>query len=272
MHGTTWRLLISGTADGATNMAVDHAVMEAVAAGRVPPTLRFYGWEPASLSLGYMQHIADVDRERLASCGWDLVRRITGGRAILHTDELTYSVAVTAGDPIVSGDIVQSYRHLSGALRRGLERLGAAVEAERRIDGAPGSKGPVCFEVPSHYEITADGKKLIGSAQVRKFGAVLQHGAIPLTGDISRICFALHFESEAQRQHAREQVLQRATTVEQVLGRVVSWDEAAQVFGSSFAETFDLMLVEGDLTPDEVARADALRAGQYASPEWNERF
>lgn len=272
MRSTPWRLLVTGTTDGPNNMAIDQAIMEAVAESRVPPTLRFYAWDPACLSLGHMQPLADVDRARLEGCGWDLVRRITGGRAILHTDELTYSVTVKAGDPIVAGDIVQSYRHLSEALRRGLEHLGAAVEADRRLDAAQQAKGPVCFEVPSHYEITAGGKKLIGSAQVRKIGAVLQHGSIPLTGDIARICEALVFESEQKRAEAREHVHQRATTVEEVLGRVTSWDEAVTVFTASFAEVFDLVLTPDDLTPGEQARAGVLRAERYAAGAWNARF
>ncbi|WP_119072601.1 lipoate--protein ligase family protein [Aggregatilinea lenta] len=266
---STWRLLVTGTTDGPSNMAIDHAIMDAVAEGRVPPTLRFYAWDPACLSLGFMQPLADVDRARLAVCGWDVVRRITGGRAILHTDELTYSVTVKDDHPVVEGDIIKSYRRLSTALCHGLDQLGAAVESDRRVEGAGKAKGPVCFEVPSHYEITAGGKKLIGSAQVRKVGTVLQHGSIPLTGDIARICDALVFESEQKRAEARKKVHRRATTVEEVLGRTIGWDEAVSVFSASFAEVFDLALEPGDLTPDEQARATALRAEQYAAEDWN---
>lgn len=272
MTHVLWRLLNAGFSDGPTNMAIDQAIMEAVAAGHVPPTLRFYGWEPACLSLGYTQPVADVDRIRLERCGWDLVRRMTGGRAILHTDELTYSVALPGDDPLVRGDIVASYRHLSAALRDALEHLGAAVESERRMERTPGAKGPVCFEVPSHYEITAGGKKLIGSAQVRKFGAVLQHGSIPLTGDIARICEALVFESEEQRARARDQVRRRATTVEAALGRVVTWDEARGAIAEGFARVFNLDLVAGELTPEETGRAALLRAEQYDAEAWHARF
>lgn len=103
MSQATWRLVLTEPTDGPMNMATDQAIMEAVAEGRVPPTLRFFAWQPPCLSLGYTQPIADVDREQLAVRGWDLVRRMTGGRAILHTDELTYSVTVRADDPIVAG-------------------------------------------------------------------------------------------------------------------------------------------------------------------------
>ncbi|MEP0764556.1 MAG: lipoate--protein ligase family protein, partial [Chloroflexota bacterium] len=209
MTQARWRLLITPPADGPLNMAVDQAIMEAVAAGRVPPTLRFFAWTPPCLSLGYTQPVTDVNRERLAARGWDLVRRMTGGRAILHTDELTYSVALPAADPVVAGGIVESYRRLSAALVAGLHTLGVVPEADKRADGHNAFNGPVCFEVPSHYEITVGGSKLIGSAQVRKFGAVLQHGTLPLIGDIARICDALVFASDAQRAHAPARAARR---------------------------------------------------------------
>lgn len=273
MTAHPWRLLISGSATGAENMAIDQAIMEAVAEGRAAPTLRFYAWDPPCLSLGYTQPLADVDAERLSALGWDVVRRLTGGRAILHTDELTYSVTVAADDPIVSGDIVASYRRISSAFVEALRRLGAQPEAGKRAEASTGAKGPVCFEVPSHYEITLDGKKLIGSAQVRKFGAVLQHGTLPLTGDIARICDALSFDDDAQRATARARVYERATTLEGALGRAVGWREAAASVGAAFAETFGLAFETATaLTPGEAARAETLAAEQYATAAWNGRF
>lgn len=273
MSAQTWRLLISGSATGAANMAIDQAIMEAVAEGRAAPTLRFYAWDPPCLSLGYTQPINDVNLERLNLLGWDVVRRMTGGRAILHTDELTYSVTVRADNPIVAGDIVASYRRISAAFVEGLRRFGAQPEADKRADGRNGSKGPVCFEVPSHYEITLDGKKLIGSAQVRKFGAVLQHGTLPLTGDIARICDALVFSDEDRRAHARARVYERATTLESSLGRIVAWQEATDVISAAFADTFNVAFETiTALPPDEAARAEALISEQYATTDWNGRF
>ncbi len=274
MTQTTWRVLSHGPFDGAMNMAVDHAILEAVAAGRVPPTLRFYAWKPACLSLGYMQKITDADRDRLAARGWDLVRRLTGGRAILHTNELTYSVAVRAGNPIVAGDIVQSYRRLSRALLAGLEQLGAAPQADKQKKRpARRENRPVCFEVPSHYEITIGGKKLVGSAQVRKFDAVLQHGSLPLAGDITRICDALAFPDEDKREMVRARVRRRAATLELALGRAITWERAATALRDSFRDVFDLQLVPASaLTPEEQARAEELRREQYTTEEWNARF
>lgn len=268
-----WRLLLSPPADGPLNMAIDQAIMEAVAQGRVPPTLRFFAWTPPCLSLGYTQPVADVDRDRLAGRGWDLVRRMTGGRAILHTDELTYSVALPAVDPVVAGGVVESYRRLSAALVAGLHSLGVAPEADRRADGHNAANGPVCFEIPSHYEITVEGCKLIGSAQVRKFGAVLQHGTLPLAGDIARICDALVFASDDLRARVRARVAERATTMERALRRITTWDEAAEVMAESFRRVFDLALEQANtLTAEESARAVQLREEQYATEGWNARF
>ncbi len=126
--------------------------------------------------------------------------------------------------------------------------------------------------MPSHYEITVDGKKLVGSAQVRKFGGVLQHGSLPLAGDITRICNALVFEDESARESARLRVRERAATLEGVLGQPVTWEEAVTVLIDSFASTFNVMLCqESDLTTEEKTRADGLRA-QYDAEEWNARF
>jgi lipoyl(octanoyl) transferase len=268
-----WRLLVTPNLDGPLNMALDQAIMEAVAAGHVPPTLRFYSWTPPCLSLGYTQKVSDVDRARLAARGWDLVRRMTGGRAILHIDELTYSVAVKADHPIVAGDIIASYRRLSQALVAGLHLLGADPQADKRATRSENSKGPVCFEVPSHYEITVGTQKLIGSAQVRKFGAVLQHGSLPLTGDITRILDGLSMESDDKRERIRDRVRQRAATLEDALGTVISWKVAANAMVCGFQETFGLEFASAEqVTPGEQARAEILRAEQYATEEWHARF
>lgn len=257
--------------DGATNMAVDEAVAEHVGAGQAPPTLRFYTWEPACLSLGYAQRVSDVDRERLHAHGWHVVRRLTGGRAILHVDELTYSVSTPIDEPRVEGGVVESYRRLSQGLLAGLQILGAAVHAERAAEGARGFSGPVCFEVPSDYEITAQGKKLLGSAQTRRSGMVLQHGALPLFGDITRICDALAFASDAERDTARERVRTRAITLEEAMGSRLDFPQVAAAITQGFAQALNLTFEEGVLSLREHARAEKLRATKYATAEWNER-
>ena len=270
---TTWRLLRSHPADGATNMAVDEAILRAVATRQMPPTLRFYAWEPGCLSLGRAQPVADVDLLALWTAGFDLVRRPTGGKAILHVDELTYSVVVPQEDPRVAGGIVASYRRLSTGLVRGLERLGIVdLVADQRVENRR-LEGPVCFEVPSDYEITVGGRKLVGSAQMRARGVVLQHGALPLYGDITRICPLLAAHPDPARVRAR------ATTVEEALGsfgsapdrRTVTWDEAADAVAAGFAQALDLDLEPGALTDEERAWAEELRTGRYATDDWTRR-
>jgi lipoate-protein ligase A len=261
----TWRLLHSALADGATNMAIDEAILRAVAAGHAPPTLRFYAWEPPCLSLGRAQGMADVDLQALRAANHGLVRRPTGGKAILHIDELTYSVVAPEMEPRVAGGIVESYRRLSAGLLRGLEWLGVAgIVADQRADNRR-PEGPVCFEVSSDYEITTGGRKLVGSAQMRVQSVVLQHGALPLHGDITRICPLLTAHPDPARVHAR------ATTVEETLGRRVIWDEAANALAAGFAEALNLRLEPGALTEEERAWAEQLRVQKYATDEWTRR-
>ncbi len=275
LPAAAWRRLLTPASDGPTNMAIDEAVLLAVAEGRSPPTLRFFAWSPPCLSLGYAQPAADADAGRLRERGWDLVRRPTGGRAILHADELTYSIIAPMDEPRVRGGVVESYRQLSAGLLRGLEILGLAAQADAasgRPSRIPPALNPICFEVPSAYEITADGRKLIGSAQVRKQGVVLQHGTLPLAGDLGRICDALSYETEAARTAARPRVQRRAATMADVLGREVSWDEAARALGQGLAAVLNLTLEDGRLSEVEAETADRLRAEKYAAAAWNLRI
>jgi len=223
-----WRLITDSPTDGPRNMAVDDAILKAVAAGSQPPTLRLYGWQPLCLSLGYGQRVSDADADRLRAHGWGLVRRPTGGRAILHGDELTYSVALPIDHDLAQGTVIDSYRRISGALLTALQGLGFAPRSERQ-EKPSGGRGPVCFEVPSHYEITVEGRKLIGSAQVRRKDGLLQHGTLPLYGDVGRIVDALAYPTEAERETGRQRVRQRATTLLD-LGQTIDWQQAADAF------------------------------------------
>ena len=263
-----WHLIYDKPTTGARNMAIDEALLESVARGISPPTLRFYAWQPMCLSLGYGQRSADVDRVQLAQNGWGVVRRMTGGKAILHGDELTYSLALPAEHPITAGGIIESYRRISQALLDGLNQLGVQVQADKKADGVK-SIGPVCFETPSHYEITAsDGRKLVGSAQVRRKGGVLQHGTLPLFGDVARICDALIYDSPYEREEARFHVRERATTLHDALGEIVNWETVAACMAQSFATIFDVEMlpaVVSDIVPEE--EVECLQQETYANPE-----
>lgn len=264
-------------------MALDEAILESVGKGETPPTLRLYAWQPPCLSLGYAQPHSEVDHARLQQLGWELVRRPTGGRAILHTDELTYSVTGPLDEPRLAGGVLESYRQLSEALLLALHLLGVPAEArenpaQNQTAQASSQSGnnataasppqPICFEVPSNYEITVGEKKLIGSAQARRKEGVLQHGSFPLYGDLTRITQVLVYDSDEKRAIAAERLLKRATTLESVLDKRISWDEVAQAFCTAFEKTLNLKLVLGEPTQNEIERAKALLLEKYANPEW----
>lgn len=265
----TWRLIHTPASTGAWNMAVDEAILEHIYRGEAKPTLRLYAWNPPCLSLGHAQPFKDVDVERLKLNGWEVVRRVTGGRAILHTDEITYSVTGSADDEILLGGVLESYQRLSKALLYAVQSLSLPVEVqEEKQKTSSQNLNPVCFEVPSSYEITVDGKKLIGSAQARKKEGVLQHGSLPLTGDLTRICDALVFENESARQNAKDRLLSRATTVESVLGINVSWDTAANALKQGFEKELGIEFENGELSQSELARAEELVKEKYGDKEW----
>jgi len=270
----TWRLLHMPASQGAWNMAVDEAVLESVYTGRSIPTLRLYAWDPPCLSLGYAQPIADVNLAYLDQADWQLVRRPTGGRAILHTDELTYAIIAPLQEPRIAGSVIESYSRLAAALLQALILLGLPAEAKNSYSNVKTQKkhNPVCFEVPSNYEITVNGKKLIGSAQARRKEGVLQHGSLPLHGDLTRITSALNFASSNQRQWAADRLLKRATTVERELGRPCTWKEAASAFELAFSTALNLNFVQGELSEEEKVRAKELVEDKYDHPSWAKRI
>ncbi|MCS7248030.1 MAG: lipoate--protein ligase family protein [Anaerolineales bacterium] len=282
---TTWRLVITSPARGAWNMAVDEAILEAIGRELVPPTLRLYSWEPPCLSLGYAQPIGDVDLVALLANGWDLVRRPTGGRAILHTDELTYSVIGPHHEPRLQGGVLESYQRLSQALLKALELLNIPAQVQPLASSSASSfpslsaasvsnelNHPVCFEIPSNYELLAQGRKIIGSAQARRKEGVLQHGSFPLCGDLTRILQVLNFPDENARLAARERLKAHAATAEQVLGEAISWQQAADAMIQGFELALDLRFVKADLTGFEIARAEELYHEKYTSLGWNHRL
>lgn len=264
------RLIYDHPLNGILNMAVDETLLNTQ---NPVPTLRFYAWSPACLSLGYGQRAAEVDTERLNHYRWDVLRRPTGGRAILHTDELTYSLILPPDDPIAAGGVIESYQRISQALLHGLERLGATPQAIRDENAPISSTGPVCFDTPSHYEITLQGRKLLGSAQLRRKIGILQHGSLPLTGDITRICDVLKFEDEEQREAAKAHLRTRAITLSDALNQPIDWRQAADALAEGFAQVFDLDYGDSPITLEAKHRQQAEHYAQthYASPAWTYR-
>ncbi len=270
---STWRLLITPPAAGAWNMAVDEAILLAIGTGSSPATLRLYSWEPPCLSLGYAQSVSDVDLIQLGNHGWELVRRLTGGRAILHTDELTYSVIATNDEPRLVGSVLQSYQRISHALLYAMQSLGLPAQSSEKSASNDNSEmvGPVCFEVPSQHEITVGGKKLIGSAQARKREGVLQHGSLPLHGDLTRITQVLAYKTEEERTSAAMRLLARATTMADILGHETPWDAVSQALIEAFANILNLDLQPQELSSTEISAAARLVEEKYHHPVWINR-
>ncbi len=266
-----WRLIVHPPARGAWNMAVDEAIARLAGAGKVPPTLRFYAWTPPCISLGRHQPLREVDLDRCRAAGVDVVRRPTGGRAILHVDEVTYSVAGPEDEPRLRGAVLDCYLRLSEGLTCGLKRLGLSVyKADAHARAGP-DVSAACFEVPSAYEIlTTAGQKIVGSAQVRRRGWVLQHGAIPLKGDITRLVDYLAVD-EATRHALRQTLARRAVSLEAALGRPITFAEAVDTLVSGFAEALNIEFIPGELTPEEEALAQELERTVYGTPEWTGR-
>ena len=261
-----WQFLNSGFHPGQYNMHVDELLAERLAAHEGSPTLRVYGWKPYAISLGYNQRDNDFDEERCTTHGIDIVRRPTGGRAILHAEELTYSVTIFSRGE----NINDAYREISRALISGLHLLGADVQYAMASPNLPQfyrSRTSIpCFASSTRYEIQYRGKKLVGSAQ-RRFAAsggdevVLQHGSILLGPVHRRLSEFVRAESEEIRAALRESLETKTTELDSVLGRNVSFDEVALALRKGFERTWNILFTE--------ITAEELQAGQEIEPAFN---
>jgi lipoate-protein ligase A len=265
-----WRLILSEARPGDRNMAIDEALLYTTANRLSLPTLRLYDWKPACLSLGYSQPYIEVDEEAILRKGWTIVRRPTGGRAILHTQEITYSFTAPQNFFLVAGPLLVSYQRISSVLLRVLELLGTPARADQEYQPltAEQRKEPICFETPSNYEVTVNGKKIVGSAQARKYGGVLQHGSLPLSGDIARIAEALAFRTEDEREKAKQRIRAHATTYADISGREISWQEAAKGFIEAFTEIMQEEPNQEGLSEIENEKTREFLELQYANSTW----
>lgn len=242
--GSEWRFVNTGLQSGGFNMEYDERMAHEVQSGSQPPTLRVYGWNPRAVSLGHHQAITDIDADACRARGIDIVRRATGGRAILHAAEITYSIAMFSGERTIN-DI---YASISEALACGLRMLGARVEfATTQPEFQTLYKHTAaipCFASSARHEIQFEGKKLVGSAQRRYASAlapevVLQHGSI-LGGDEHQELIDLLAITDSQRASMHRGMREKTTTLEAILGRAVGLDEAAEVLRSGFEQTWGI--------------------------------
>ncbi len=265
------RLLSHGAMKGKYNMAVDEAIHNAYQRGEVGPTLRLYRWEPACLSLGRFQDVKkEVNLEGLKDLGIDLVRRSTGGKAVLHDDELTYSIVIS--ESLLPGSILETYKKLSKALVSGLKTLGVPAELSALEHGVTARdrrfRQAACFSAPSWYEVVAHDKKIVGSAQVRSGGIILQHGSIPFTMDIGKLVRCLKTGSEKHAQRVESMLSRKAAGLSQVCTSKVSYKQLEEELVSAFGATLGWAFEKGCLTPGEIREAVQLSQEKYGAYTW----
>jgi len=271
MSRTIWRYLPYEIHTGAENMAIDEALLLTMSQTPEPqPVLRFYGWSPATLSLGYAQsYHKEVNEEACLAEGIDIIRRPTGGRAVLHQHELTYSVIAPEHDPHVSGTVTQSYLRISQALLTGLKAVGVPAEMVA-CGGLNKASSSACFDAPSWYELVVDGHKLVGSAQVRKEGILLQHGSILLHFDPDLLFRLLKFPSEEIRQRLLTGFMAKACALDEVWTQPIEREALEGELCSGFCDIMGIELVRSLLTEQEKDLVQEVLP-KYRSEAWTKK-
>ncbi|MEW6410155.1 MAG: biotin/lipoate A/B protein ligase family protein [Nitrospirota bacterium] len=256
----TWRFIDTGPLDAYMNMAIDEAIMKAVESGISPPTLRFYGWSSPSLSIGYFQKTErEINTDACLSLGIPVVRRPTGGKAVLHKIELTYSISSKTDSPLFSKGLMETYRVISHGLLKGLRNLGIDAEiSEKRIQR---KRSPACFSATAPYEITVKGRKIIGSAQKRSNGVFLQQGSILIDLDLALYCLIFPAEEKPSRQMTAISI-ETAKDIKSIRPSFIKGIE----------ESFGIKLEHQNLTPYELECAEILVREKYSKDEWNFRM
>jgi lipoate-protein ligase A len=271
MHAQ-WRFINTGSHDAAYNMALDEAMLLLHEAGETLPALRVYGWDTPTLSLGYAQHAArEVDFEACEQDDVAVVRRPTGGRAVLHHLEVTYSVVLPTSLHQGADTLTEHYRLIGVALEAALHALGLPVRLERtRLRGHPrrAATSPACFAALARYELSAGGKKIVGSAQKRLRRSLLQHGSIPLWLDRQRLFGYLRVPAERRPALIRE-AYTTMTAVNEIAPATVSPAALHEALRAGFATSFGAALLDASPLPEELRLAQQLRATKYATAAWN---
>jgi len=247
-----WRLLKTEDNTAFTNMAIDKAVLVSHSEIKVPPTVRFYTWKPSAISIGYFQSLKEeVDLEMCRKHGVDYVRRITGGGAVFHEHELTYSIVISEDYPQIPKNIMDSYGRICGAIIKGLKEL--------NIDSK---------YVPIN-DIIAGNRKISGNAQTRKLGTVLQHGTIIMDVDVEKMFSVLKVPNEKIKDKLISDVKQRVTSIRRILDKNISFNDVAVAMKKGFEKEFNVELVDGELTEEEINLTEKFERECFASENWN---
>ena len=266
--GCLGRLLPFRKAGAVENMAVDEAVFRVSIRNKALPTLRFYGWKTPALSIGYFQDFAkEVDSAACRRLRIDTIRRPTGGKAVLHEQELTYAVIAGADSPLFPPDILKTFRVISGCIAKGLMEVG--ITAEIKGGGRAAPEEPLrssCFSTSSRYELLAGGRKICGAAQMRSHGFFLQHGALLMEFDPVRTCAVVlpHRDREEQARRLRDAV----TSVGEQAGRPVDEETLCRALWKGFEQVLGIRFEEGKLTPEEEKLKRELMTKKYGSENW----
>jgi lipoate-protein ligase A len=254
----TWRFIDTGSCSASYNMALDEAIVTAVRTGHLPPTLRVYGWDTSSVSIGYFQKISDINIDYCLEKGIPIVRRPTGGRAILHNYEITYSFSAKTDLGVFSKGLLDSYKKISTAFGLALSKVG--ISPMLKLQREPHrDRSPLCFESTSYGEITINGKKIIGSAQKRWPDGLLQQGSVPflVEDEIVKI-FRLKSNETEKKFAGLKNILPELS--------IGCFKNAIRI---SFEETFDIMLIHSSPSQEEISLAKDLEVQKYLSSLWN---
>ncbi|SDM87326.1 lipoate-protein ligase A [Psychrobacillus sp. OK028] len=275
MEKAKWYFINSGPCTPSFNMAMDEALLDWHSEGHIPPVIRFYEWNPATLSIGYFQSVEkEIDMEAVKSLGLGFVRRPTGGRGVLHEHELTYSVIVTESYPSMPATVTEAYRVISEGLLLGFQNLGldayfSVPNTDEQKENLKKPKSAVCFDTPSWYELVVEGKKVAGSAQTRQKGVILQHGAILLDLDEDKLIQTFKFSSEEVRERVKRSLSQKAVAINKIISKPISIEECKTAFKKGFADALEIELVEYKLTKQQLDYIKELESTRYANDEWN---
>ncbi|MDR4888894.1 biotin/lipoate A/B protein ligase family protein [Fredinandcohnia sp. QZ13] len=275
MEKEVWRFIDSGNCSPEFNMALDEALLDWNSEGKIPPTIRFYGWNPATLSIGYFQKVErEIDLEAVKKYGLGFVRRPTGGRGVLHDQELTYSVIVSEEHPEMPKTVTEAYRVISEGVLQGFRKLGldAYFAVPRTAEEREGLKNPrsaVCFDAPSWYELVVEGRKVAGSAQTRQKGVILQHGSILLDIDEDKLFDLFKYPSERVRERMQRNFKNKAVAINALRESPVTIEEAKKAFKEGFEEGLHVVLEPYQLTNEELDYVNKIAERRYKTDEWN---
>lgn len=265
-----WRLIRSGQQSGAMNMALDEALLQSVTRGTSPPILRLYRWQPATVTLGYAQSVAeDINLAACRDARLDVVRRMTGGRAVLHDKEVTYAVIAPVQQGHFEGSVLDCYKVIAEALQETLISLGltAQLVAGRRPGAARQPERAVCFTAPSQYELLIDGCKVAGSAQKRQGKGFLQHGSLPLEVDLDLLGRVLPDGQGA----LPEERFRKVGWLNRWSADPLGIDQVEDRLIDAFQRRLDIRWLFSAPDAAETALADQLCAEKYAHPDWTLR-